>query len=237
MKKDINNYQKYWKNFKYDLDFWEKDACIRLFPLLKEKKVWKICEIWVSIWRFLKILNNAWIWKQYFWIDIFEAKNKAINFNYIKWDARNLNNIEDNNFDFTFSLWVIEHFKPKDTKKMFNEHIRITKNWWIIFITVPHFTFETFFRIPYYYYHKYILKDNYLWSWNRMMNFWRFILFSEFKNILRDIKNVEIIEKWCYGSSFYLLEKYFPKFYKNIWSKMFPVNKYWSSLYIILKKK
>lgn len=104
-------------------------------------------------------------------------------------DARNLSMFRDNSFDIIFSNSVIEHVGDyKEQKKMANEIIRVSKNYWI---QTPNknFPIEIHFMFPFF---SFLPKN----MQKVIARFWPFSLAKLFKlNPLDELKNLHLLNK------------------------------------------
>ena len=118
------------------------------------------------------------------------CKHRGLNVEYN--DAFNLN-IKDNTYDLSFSDGLLEHFPDKnDVRKLISEHIRVSKKYVMISLPSTYWT-NTIYRLL----RPYDVKE------------YR-IPFKKFKSMLKEFKNVKIIQSSYYnfGLCYYvILEK------------------------------
>lgn len=162
---------------------------IRYSPILKylkKNKSVSILEIWSWSQWLGKFSNRKFTWLDFTTADYWKKEKKTNKkMKFVQWNCLNIP-LEDNSFDFVFSLDMIEHLEKKDRKKAFEEAIRVAGKDIIIAFPCD--------KIAYYY-------DNLLYTQLKNNNSnipWRLkehIIswipeFTEIQSILKDIKNI-----------------------------------------------
>jgi len=212
------------KNFKDFSSYWWKDYYDEIISFVNSSILSKlnsknILEAWAWSWKssillwnkvdnmtMLDISENALKYSKYL-----SSKFNIENIDFVKWDMFKMP-FKNNNFDFVWNIWTIEHYSKKDISKIIEEMVRVTNNSWYIALWFPNF-----FSWP-------ILKAWIIWmipfnifKWYKLDTE---IFYSE-KNIIEIITNIKglNIEDVKINKFWSFLPMEFPRFFIIFWKR------------------
>lgn len=214
-----------------------------IIDYIKKNKPKKILEVWSWskwIWKFMKNINFTWLDKTT--SDYSSKENKVSkNMKYIDWDCLRIP-FKDNDFDFVFSLDMLEHLKYDDRIKAIDEIIRV---WKISIIAFPYWKFWTLLDKLLY---EYNMEKNWKVEWRLKEHIENWLPDEDFINLIKNRYNnlkIEEINNW---NIYLLILVLYLEWVRIVWFiinslsyliKFTPIkfdSKYWVRKYLIIKK-